>query len=345
MTEVWCITGAGGVGKTTLSAAVAVHLARQGARTLVITVDPARRLGQALGLAAVDQEAHPTDEPNLWAAMLDARSSWEDIARRYAPPDSAARLLDNTFFQAVARRFPASQAYAAADTMTQQVESGRWDAVVVDTPPSAGGVEFFTAPRDLLDLVNGPLLRALAGDGIPGARLAVRLTVTPFLKLADAILGSEVLEDLSMFLFDLRTTADGLALRSEEIAAVYHRTRNIIVTTADPTPLVEARNFVNLLPGLTTPPELLAFNRAVPPEWEDAPVPADVDPASTNLRLWGAEAGRQRRLREALGRDLGIPVHTVPWAPDTPTTISALAALLPASLMGAVVADAGVVNG
>lgn len=345
MTGVLCITGAGGVGKTTLSAAIAVHLARHGAKTLVITVDPARRLGQALGLAAVDREVHPTEEPNLWAAMLDARGSWEDIARRYAPPDSAARLLDNAFFQAVARRFPASQAYAAADTMTRQVESGDWDAVVVDTPPSAGGVEFFTAPRDLLDLVNGPLLRALTGEGIPGARIALRLTVTPFLKLADAVLGSEVLEDLSMFLFDLRSTSAGLAQRSEEIAAVYRRTRNIVVTTADPTPLAEARNFVDLLPGLTTPPEMLAFNRAVPPGWEEAPVPSDDDPVSTNLRLWAAEAGRQRRIREALGRDLGIPVHTVPWAPDTPKTIDALAALLPEGLVGAVVDETRKVTG
>ncbi len=333
MTDVYCVAGAGGVGKTTLSAAIAVHLARRGETTLVITVDPARRLGQALGLSGLDHDPHPATEPNLWAAMLDARGSWEDIARRYAPPESAERLLGNAFFQAVARRFPASQAYAAADTMTREVESGRWDAVVVDTPPSAGGVEFFTAPSDLLDLINGPLLKALTGAGLPGARTAFRFTVTPFLKLADAILGSEILQDLTAFLFDLRTTSDGLTRRSKEIARVYGQSRNIIVTTADPTPLAEALDFVGLLPDVTTPPEALLFNRAVPPAWESVEAPPGDDPAAANLRLWVAEARRQRRLRDDLAISLDIPIHTVVWAPETPATLDALCDLVPPALL------------
>lgn len=333
MTEVFCVTGAGGVGKTTMSAALAVNLARRGKTTLVITVDPARRLGQALGLITLAHEPQPTSEPRLSAAMLDARGSWEDIARLYAPPESASRLMGNPFFQAVARRFPASQAYAAADTMTREVEKGRWDAIVVDTPPSAGGVEFFTAPRALLDLIDGPLLRALTGAGIPGSRTAFRITVAPFLRIADAILGSDVLEDLTAFLFDLRTTSAGLTVRSEEIERVYRQTRNLIVTTADPTPLAEALHFVDLLPGVTTAPEAILFNRAVPPEWEQAPIAEGDAPAVENLRRWAAEASRQQRLRNELASGLGIPIHTVAWAPASPTTMDALARLLPAGIV------------
>ncbi len=333
MTDVFCVTGAGGVGKTTLSAGVAVRLARTGQRTLVITVDPARRLGQALGLTDIAHDPRATTEPNLWASMLDARGSWEDIARRYAPADSAERLLGNAFFQAVARRFPASQSYAAADTMTREVQDGRWDAVVVDTPPSAGGVEFFTAPRDLLALINGPLLRALTGAGIPGSRTAFRFTVAPFLRIADGILGSAVLEDLTEFLFDLRTTVDGLTARSQAIERVYRSTRNLIVTTADPMPLGEALNFANLLPGLTSPPDSILFNRAVPPQWEHETIPPGDSPEVVNFRLWATEAARQRWLRQDLRDRLRTPVHTVAWASPGPAGTDDLARLIPNGLL------------
>ncbi|MEX1043157.1 MAG: ArsA-related P-loop ATPase, partial [Acidimicrobiia bacterium] len=110
------VTGGGGVGKTTLSAALGVVSARQGLRTLVITVDPARRLADALGLDRLGTEPEPNpDEPNLWAAMLDASASWTAIALHHADPDVAERLVANPFFQAATTHFPASQSYAAAE--------------------------------------------------------------------------------------------------------------------------------------------------------------------------------------------------------------------------------------
>lgn len=330
MTRVITVTGAGGVGKTTIAAALASRYAETGARTLVVTVDPARRLGQALGLAALDHEPHRTEAPNLWAAMLDAEGSWQEIAERHATPDAAARLQDNAFFDAVARRFPASQAYAAADTMTREAESGRWDVIVVDTPPSAGGVEFFTAASDLLALINGPLIRALTGGGIPGSRALFRVTLAPLLKVADGLLGSAVLEDLTAFLFDLRTTADGLTRRADEIASVQRASTTIVVTSPDPAAMAEAAHFSDLLPTVASAPRAVIFNRAVPPDWEDVDVPEDDHPAVEAFRLWAAEAGRQRRLRAELVDTLGVEVTTVPWKAVAPVTLAGISRLLPA---------------
>jgi anion-transporting ArsA/GET3 family ATPase len=333
MTRVVTVTGAGGVGKTTVSAALAIRHARTGARTLVVTVDPARRLGQALGLEELDHDPHPTGEEHLWAAMLDAEGSWQDIAERHATPEAAARLRGNPFFDAVARRFPASQAYAAADTMTREAESGRWDVIVVDTPPSAGGVEFFTAPTDLLALINGPLIRALTGGGLPGSRTLFRITLAPLLKLADSLLGSAVLEDLTAFLFDLRTTADGLTRRAEEISRVQRASTTIVVTSPDPAAIAEAEHFSDLLPEVATAPAAVVFNRAVPPEWESADVPEEDHPAIEAFGLWAAEAGRQRALRAELVDALGVEVTTVAWRAKAPVTLEGLADLLPAGFL------------
>ena len=150
MTDIVLVAGAGGVGKTTLAAGIGVAAAREGRRTLVLTVDPARRLATALGLKKLSNVAHPNpDLDTLWAAMLDAGASWEAIARRHAPPEVAERLVASPFFDAIARQFPAGAAYAAAEEMAEQVENGAWDLVVVDTPPSSGGIDFLTAPAQM----------------------------------------------------------------------------------------------------------------------------------------------------------------------------------------------------
>ncbi|MGH8875433.1 MAG: ArsA family ATPase, partial [Acidimicrobiia bacterium] len=158
------VAGGGGVGKTTVSAALGVRAARAGVRTLVVTVDPARRLADALGQASLSAEPapHPA-EPNLWAAMLDATASWQAVARRHADPEVADRLVDNELFAAAAAHFPASQSYAAAEDAATFLEAEVWDLVVVDTPPAAGGIEFFTAPAAMTDLVGGRLLRWMTG--------------------------------------------------------------------------------------------------------------------------------------------------------------------------------------
>jgi cellulose biosynthesis protein BcsQ len=116
MTRTVLVTGAGGVGKTTFAAALGVKAAREGVRTLVVTVDPARRLATALGIEDLGDEPQPhSEQGDLWAAMLDSQASWRAVAMRHADPEVATRLADNEFFQAASEHFPASQSYAAAD--------------------------------------------------------------------------------------------------------------------------------------------------------------------------------------------------------------------------------------
>ena len=170
-TKVLVITGGGGVGKTTLSAALAVGAARRDIRTCVVTVDPAKRLADALGVESLGN--HPsevTDQPGLWAAMLDVSASWEAMVHRHADPEVAERLLADPFFRALADRFPAAQAYAAGEQMAEHIESHRWDLLVVDTPPAGGGIDFYTAPGRMREVIGGRLLRWLTGASIPGRR-------------------------------------------------------------------------------------------------------------------------------------------------------------------------------
>ena len=149
------VTGAGGVGKTTISAAMAIRMAGPDRRTVVMTVDPARRLADALDLHELSNEPSPVPGvTGLWASTLDASASWEGVVHRYSEPEVADRLLTNHYFRAIADRFPAAQAFAATETMSTMIESGRWDAIVVDTPPSAGGLDFFLAPSQTADLVS-----------------------------------------------------------------------------------------------------------------------------------------------------------------------------------------------
>lgn len=331
MTEVLLVTGAGGVGKTTVSAALAVTAARGGLRTLVLTVDPARRLASALGLGSdlgPEPQPHP-DEPNLWAAMLDSSLSWRSVAIRHADAEVAERLVNNEFFIAASEHFPASQSYAAADQAATFAEAGAWDLVVVDTPPSAGGIDFFTAPAQMADLVGGRLLRWLTGGPLPGRRFLFQRAARPVLKMADSILGSDLLERVAEFLLDLRTTYDGVADRGRQIEALLKRAAILVVTTADPAPIAEATRFYRELPEVGSVPKAVLFNRTLPTTWNGYEPPADTPKElADNLARWGSESLRQSDARTGFGAVNKAGVATIPWVPDPPTDVAGLAGLV-----------------
>jgi anion-transporting ArsA/GET3 family ATPase len=333
MTRTVLITGAGGVGKTTIAAAMGVKAARSGLRTLVVTVDPARRLATALGVEDLGNEPQPhADEPDLWAAMLDATASWRAVAMRNAEPNVAARLADNEFFRAASEHFPASQAYAAADQAATFVQAMAWDLVIVDTPPSGGGIDFFTAPAQMADLVGGRLLRWLTGGPIPGRRALYNFTARPVLRIADSVLGSDLLERVAEFLLDLRTTYDGVAQRGREIERVLSSASIFVVTTSDPAPIREAIKFYRDLPGLAASPAAVIFNRILPEEWADATAPPGTSPAlEQNLARWSAETVRQRDSREEFSARYGAHIATIPWSPHPPTDLDGLAGLAEAA--------------
>ena len=330
MTRTLLVTGGGGVGKTTVAAAIGVRAARSGLRTLVVTVDPARRLASALGVEELGNEPQPhAEEPNLWAAMLDATASWRAVAMRHAEPDVATRLADNEFFRAASEHFPASQSYAAADQAATFVQAKAWDLVVVDTPPSGGGIDFFTAPAQMADLVGGRLLRWITGGPLPGRRVFFNLAARPMLRIADTILGSDLLERVAEFLLDLRTTYDGVSRRGREIEGVLRSASILVVTTSDPAPVREAIRFYRELPGLASIPVAVLFNRILPPSWADATAPADTSAAlEANLARWSAETVRQRDTREEFSSRYGAHIATIRWSSTPPTDLAGLAGLL-----------------
>jgi anion-transporting ArsA/GET3 family ATPase len=321
------ITGGGGVGKTTLSAGLALAAADRGIRTLVVTIDPAKRLASALGLDGLGSDPTPLAD-NLWGAMLDATRSWNEIARRYAPPDVGPRLTANPFFEAATQHFPASQSFAAAEEMTIHIESGKWDVIVVDTPPAAGGMEFFTSPARMRSLIGGRLLKWLTGGSLPGRRLVYQFTARPALRIADAALGSALLEAVADFLIDLRAAYDGIAERSREIERNLAAAHKVVVTTADPAPLSEATKFFEIHNGI---PEFVVFNRVLPESWYHAASPAPA-PFGDNLARWGTEAHRQAEARRQFSARWHIEPATVPWQPQTPNDLEKLGRLIDAAV-------------
>lgn len=337
MTLVTVVTGAGGVGKTTLSAALAIAASSPERRTLVMTVDPAKRLADTLELGDLEGEPVPVEAvPGLWAAALDVTSSWEAIVRRYSEPDVVDRLLVNPFFRAIADRFPAAQSFAAAETMSIFIETGNWDLIVVDTPPSAGGLDFYLAPARTADLVGGKLLHWLTGAQLPGRRFLYRFTGRPLLKMADIVLGGPLLEDVAEFLLDLRSMYDALTARAHTMQRYLQRATTVVVTTADPAPVAEVVRFFEELTDIDVQPKAIMLNRALPPAWAEAaaePIGDIDDPVvaaelKENLSNWGGEARRQAIAMEGLADRYGVPLIPVPWVAEPPTDAENLERLL-----------------
>lgn len=248
---------------------------------------------------------------------------------RHADPEVASRLASNEFFQAASDHFPASQAYAAADQAVTYVQARAWDLVVVDTPPSGGGIDFFSAPAQMADLVGGRLLRWLTGGPLPGRRFFFDRAARPMLRVADSILGSDLLERVSEFLLDLRTTYDGVARRGREIEGVLRQSSILVVTTADPAPVTEAVRFYRELPKLASTPAAVIFNRALPDTWATARAPQSLSPELQHVvEIWSAETVRQRDVREEFSSRYGAKVATIPWSTRPPTKRDGLADLI-----------------
>jgi len=331
------VTGAGGVGKTTISASIAALAAQTGSKTLVLTIDPAKRLADALGVENLGDQPKPVaGQDHMWAAMLDVSASWEAIIYRYAEPEVGDRLLVNPYFRAIADRFPAAQAYAAGERMAEYIESGRYDVLVIDTPPSGGGIDFFTAPQRTGDLVSGKLLKWLTGSSLPGRSVLYRFAAKPMLRLAGAVLGGPMLSDVADFLIDLGTMYESLSARSHTMERYLRQATTVIATTADPTPIYETKRFFRHLEGIAIAPSVIVFNRALPLEWiaaADRPI-RDVPDAElraklkANLRIWAGEARRQADASNELAARHRVPMYKIGLATHSPDNLEGLRSLI-----------------
>ena len=313
--DVAVFCGPGGVGKTTTAAATAAQAAAVlHARVLVITVDPARRLADALGIGGLGnvERRVPADvfraagvEPvgELWGAVLDTRQSWDELVRRHAPdPATAQRILANRFYRDLSSRFVASHDYIAMERLHQLHSSGAWDLIVVDTPPSRHAIDLLEAPARLADFFSSRLLRWLTA---PARSRMTALASRPFTLVADRLLGAHLLSEITEFFLLFQGMYGGFVQRARELERLLadHRTTFVVVTTLDAGPASEAEDLVAALArrGLRADP--LVLNKLLPRYLlEEAPaaLALELDGAMPELVAAAGEAGEPAAVARVL---------------------------------------------
>jgi anion-transporting ArsA/GET3 family ATPase len=262
------VVGPGGVGKTTSAAALGLRAARRhDRRVVVVTVDPARRLAEALGVARLTEEPIlvPTGERGrMWALMIDMAESWDRVVGATSPDeDTTSRLLANGLYRALTRRFIQSHDYIALDHLLSLDEGLRHDLVIVDTPPSRHAIDLIDAPGRMIEFFDSRLLRWLtvgAGSGLSGA------AARPFLALAERLLGVHFLGDIVEFFTLFSRLRPTFVERCRQVEARLGApdTAYVVVTTADP-PVVEGcQDLIDGLDQRSRDPGLLLVNRLLP---------------------------------------------------------------------------------
>lgn len=257
--EVVISCGSGGVGKTTTAAALAAMAAvRQGGKVLVLTIDPAKRLANALGLEGfgnVERQVPPEafeqakvkPRGELWAAMLDTKQSWDALVLRHAPnKETAQAILDNKLYENITGRFVQSHEYIAMERLYELHCEGNYDLIVVDTPPTRNALDFLEAPQRMAEFFSSRFLRLLTA---PYRSRIVNFASKPFYTVADRILGTEFLEDIAEFFGLFQTMAPGFVERADAVTRLLHdkRTTFLVVSTLEAAPLHEAEFFIDVL--------------------------------------------------------------------------------------------------
>jgi anion-transporting ArsA/GET3 family ATPase len=267
--------GSGGVGKTTTAAALALRAAERGRQTVVLTIDPARRLAQALGLRELGN--HPKQvqvegfEPKgeLWAMMLDMRRTFDDMVRVHAGPERAEQLLQNPFYQTISTSFSGTQEYMAMEKLGQLAATGEWDLIIVDTPPSRSALDFLDAPTRLSSALDGRMIRLLTGPakaGGWGLRKVVNAGFSMFAKAVSTIIGGQLLTDASAFMQAFDSMFGGFRERARKTSELLRSsgTSFLIVAAPEPDALREASYFVERLSSESMPLAGLIANRTHP---------------------------------------------------------------------------------
>jgi anion-transporting ArsA/GET3 family ATPase len=283
--------GSGGVGKTTAAAAIGLRAAERGRHVVVLTVDPARRLAQSMGLtsldntprlvpgvnfghAAGDQQAHAgngeSSGGSLHAMMLDMKRTFDEIVEAHADPDRAAQILANPFYQSLSSSFAGTQEYMAMEKLGQLRRADEWDLIVVDTPPSRSALDFLDAPQRLARFLDGRLIRLLTAPAKVGGRAYLRVLNAGFGMVTGVltkILGTQVLRDVQTFVSALDTMFGGFRERADYTYQLLRApgTAFLVVAAPEPDALREASYFVERLDEERMPLAGLILNRVQRP--------------------------------------------------------------------------------
>ncbi len=291
--------GSGGVGKTTTSAALALRAAERGRKVVVLTIDPARRLAQSMGIEELDNTPRPVPDVDgtragaLDAMMLDMKRTFDEVVQSQASPEKAEQILNNPFYIAVSSSFAGTQEYMAMEKLGQldndARRTGRWDLIVVDTPPSRSALDFLDAPERLSSFLDGRFMKLLLAP----ARGPARLMTAGFGMVTNAvtkIIGAQVLTDMKAFVAAFDTLFGGFRQRAQRTFELLQdrRTAFLVIAAPEQDAMREAAYFVERLREEQMPLAGLVINRA------------SVDPGgglSENAAMTGVE-----KLR-ALGED------------------------------------------
>jgi anion-transporting ArsA/GET3 family ATPase len=252
-----------------------MSVVRHGSKVLVLTIDPAKRLADALGLDGIGNTEHRIPDEafraagvnprgQLWAAMLDTRESWDALIKRHAPDDQTRdEILANPLYQNIAGRFVQSHDYIAMERLYEIHSESDYDLIVVDTPPTRNALDFLDAPQRMADFFSSRLLRWLI---VPYRSRLVNVASRPFYQIADRILGTEFLADISEFFVLFQTMHNGFVERAESVKRLLsdRRTTFVIVSTLEGVPLREAEFFADQLTARKLHLGAIVLNKVLP---------------------------------------------------------------------------------
>jgi anion-transporting ArsA/GET3 family ATPase len=282
--EVCICAGAGGVGKTTTSAAVATGMAAAGLKVAVLTIDPAKRLADSLGLAELSNQAHPVDAAmlesagiemrgELWAMMLDAKETFDELIRRHAPDAEARdRILSNRIYRQLSNALAGSQEYMAMERLFELHEEGRYDLLVLDTPPSRHALDFLDAPQRLTRFIEGRSLQVFLKPAGIGGRVLGRGTGMA-LSVLKRITGADLLGDIAEFFQAFSGMVEGFQKRARRVSELLaaEETAFLVVSGPQGEPMEEAIYFHRKLSEAKLPFSGVIVNRMHPDRGETDP--------------------------------------------------------------------------
>lgn len=325
--EVVICCGSGGVGKTTTAAALGLGAARRGERVLVLTIDPAKRLADALGLKEVGnietRVALARTKGELSVAMLDTSASWDALVRRHAPdPSTRDKILANPLYRNITQRFVQSHDYIAMERLYELQASGHWDRIVIDTPPSRHALDFIDAPERMAGFFSSSLLKWITLPYRVGGARAGRLgylAAKPFYQLADRILGSQFLESIAEFFLLFQTMHAGFVQRARSVTALLREptTRFVVVSTIRPAPLREAEFFLAELGRRQLTLGAMVLNRVSPLEFCDPEAKTAATALAARPEPDLREAGATFLIHNAIAEQEKAQLDRLAFAPET----------------------------
>ncbi|MEU0503934.1 ArsA family ATPase [Nocardia sp. NPDC005998] len=338
--------GSGGVGKTTTAAAIGLRAAEQGRKVVVLTIDPARRLAQSLGVADLDNSPQrvalgPEAKGELHAMMLNMRRTFDDMVLEHTSPEKAEQIFANPFYQTVASSFGGTQEYMAMEKLGQLAARKEWDLIVVDTPPSRNALDFLDAPKRLGNFLNGRMIRVIMAPGRGVTRL-VTGAMSLAVRAVSTIVGGQMLKDASNFLQSLESLFGGFQDRADRTYAMLSKpsTHFLVVAAAEPDALREASFFVDRLSTERMPLAGLVLNRthpvlsALPADHAltTADQLAESDPLTAAvLRIHAQRVATAKREQHLLHRFTGahprVPIASVTALPFEVSDLEALRAV------------------